>query len=111
MSLTFTPCGVGGAQTGTLTITSNDPVNPTYAVALSGYGRTEPEPLVTGWNLIGLPVQPTNTALTTVLSAILPNVSVVWAYINGEWALLRSERCRRKRLEDAHDRERLLGST
>jgi hypothetical protein len=83
MDLTFTPCAVG-AQTGTLTISSNDPINPSYNVALTGTGATS-LPLVKGWNLIGLPAVPTHTALATVLSAILPKVSVVWAYINGQW--------------------------
>jgi hypothetical protein len=83
MSLAFTPCAVG-VQTGTLTITSNDPVHSSYPVALTGTGAAS-VPLVKGWNLIGLPAVPTNTALSTVLSGILSNVSVVWAYINGQW--------------------------
>jgi hypothetical protein len=84
MTLAFAPCGVGGLQTGTLTITSNDPAHASYAIALAGTGVASVS-LASGWNLIGLPKNPTNTALTTVLSAILSNVSVVWAYINGEW--------------------------
>jgi hypothetical protein len=85
MSLTFTPCAIG-AQSGTLTITSNDPVNPTYnKVTLTGTGAAS-VPLLKGWNLIGLPAVPTNTALATVLSGILSKVAVVWAYINGQWA-------------------------
>jgi hypothetical protein len=85
ITLTFSPCGKG-AQTATLTITSNgtNGTSGAYSVALTGTGVAAVS-LVKGWNLIGLPAVPSNTALSTVLSSIMGNVSVVWAYINGEW--------------------------
>lgn len=92
LNLALAPCGTGGIQTGALTIASNDPVNPSYAVALTGNGLATIN-LIAGWNLIGLPVTPSNsvTLLTKILgTAILPYVSVVWAYTNtnnnGQWS-------------------------
>ena len=41
--------------------------------------------LVQGWNLVSLPVQPTNTAIGSVLSGINGFYEVVWAYPNQAW--------------------------
>ena len=38
--------------------------------------------LVQGWNLVSLPVQPSSTAIATVLSGIAGSYEVVWAYPN-----------------------------
>jgi LasA protease len=44
-------------------------------------------PLTIGWNLISLPVQPSNTAIEVVLSQIKGSISVVYAYntVDGEY--------------------------
>jgi probable HAF family extracellular repeat protein len=41
--------------------------------------------LSSGWNLVSLPVQPTNTAIATVLSGIVGACEVVWAYPGQAW--------------------------
>lgn len=41
--------------------------------------------LQAGGNLISLPQQPDNTAITSVLSSIIEHVKAVWAYANGSW--------------------------
>jgi hypothetical protein len=42
-------------------------------------------PLSPGWNLVSLPKQPANTAITSVLSGIAGAYEVVWAYPNQTW--------------------------
>ena len=76
----FAPCGVG-VQTGTLTITSNDPKSP-FTVPLTGTGTTTIT-LNPGWNLVSMPGVPENTTPASLLSGILSNVSVVWGYTPG----------------------------
>jgi hypothetical protein len=44
-------------------------------------------PLTTGWNLISVPIQPSNTAIATVLNTISGSYTIVWAYMNGAWKL------------------------
>jgi hypothetical protein len=87
MTLAFAPCGVGGVETDTLTISNSNGLS--YGVALTGTGVPSIS-LTSGWNLIGLPVEPTNTAVNTVLSDDLSvpasDVVVIWAYINGQWS-------------------------
>jgi hypothetical protein len=46
---------------------------------------TVPVQLSSGWNLISLPSQPTNTAIATVLSGLGSACEVVWAYPNQAW--------------------------
>lgn len=41
--------------------------------------------LSTGWNLISLYKQPSNTDIASVLSSIAGKYTIVWAYINGSW--------------------------
>jgi len=41
--------------------------------------------LVTGWNLISLPVLPDNIAISDVLGSLSGKYTVVWAYQNGAW--------------------------
>jgi hypothetical protein len=40
-----------------------------------------------GWYLISLPVQPANTAITSVLAAITGKYESVWSYSGGSWKL------------------------
>ncbi len=42
-------------------------------------------PLIEGWNLVSLPIQPLNAAPDQVLAPIINNVVVMWAY-DGTWA-------------------------
>src|SRR5262249_24018279 len=42
-------------------------------------------PLHSGWNLISLPLQPTNTAIQSVLAPLQGNYKAVWTYTNGRW--------------------------
>ncbi len=39
--------------------------------------------LTAGWNLISLPLWPTNTNINTMLSSVMPNVVSVWYYTGG----------------------------
>jgi hypothetical protein len=41
--------------------------------------------LSSGWNLVSLPAQPSNTAIASVLSGIKGTYEVVWAYPNQAW--------------------------
>jgi len=45
-------------------------------------------PLVTGWNLVSIPIVPANTAIGTVLSSQVAggNLTVVWSYQSGMWS-------------------------
>ena len=51
--------------------------------AIAGAQSTNEILLAKGWNLVSLPLQPTNTSTTSVLSGVPYNV--VWAYSNREW--------------------------
>ena len=44
-------------------------------------------PLVSGWNLISIPVVPANTAIGTVLASQVAgrNFTVIWSYQGGRW--------------------------
>ncbi|MCX7722033.1 MAG: carboxypeptidase-like regulatory domain-containing protein [Verrucomicrobiae bacterium] len=42
-------------------------------------------PLQQGWNLISLPLQPTNTSITRVLAPIAGKFEAVWTYVDGRW--------------------------
>lgn len=44
-------------------------------------------PLVSGWNLISLPIVPASTAIKTVLASQIAggNFSIVWSYQGGAW--------------------------
>src|SRR5436190_2560502 len=41
--------------------------------------------LSNGWNLISLPVEPTNASIKTVLAPIQGDYDAVWSHINGRW--------------------------
>jgi len=43
--------------------------------------------LGTGWNLFSLPLQPSNTSISSVLNDISGNYSAVWAHQNGKWKM------------------------
>ncbi len=38
-----------------------------------------------GWNLVSLPLQPTNTSIAGVLAPIAGKFDAVWTYANGRW--------------------------
>ena len=40
-----------------------------------------------GWYMISLPVQPENTAITSVLTSVAGKYGSVWAYLDGAWKL------------------------
>jgi hypothetical protein len=42
-------------------------------------------PLLSGWNLISLPMQPADATIASVLSPIAGAYQVVWAYASGSW--------------------------
>lgn len=52
----------------------NDPAVSTYTLSLSN-----------GWNLISLPLQPSDTSISTVLNDISGKYLIVWSYVNGAW--------------------------
>ena len=53
--------------------------------SLANAESTGTVPLVQGWNLISLPVQPANASIASVLSGIKGAYEVVWAYPNQAW--------------------------
>jgi len=63
-----------------VTMNANEAVTANYYI-ITGTGM----PLSVGWNLISLPLQPTNTTASTVLSSIAGSYEVVWAYPNQTW--------------------------
>jgi hypothetical protein len=73
----------GSDRTGTMTIAGQ-----TFTVNQKGSGSGSVSiPLTTGWNLISAPIQPTNTAIATVLNNISGSYTIIWSYINGVWKL------------------------
>ena len=52
---------------------------------LPGAPETFSLSLVTGWNLISLPIQPSETEISSVLSQISGLFTIVWSYQNGKW--------------------------
>jgi hypothetical protein len=89
ITLAFAPC-VNGAQTGTLTISSNatTSVSATSTVALAGTGVAV-VPLASGWNLISLPAVPSSTDPYTLLTAsgLSPILVCGWSGgLSGVWS-------------------------
>lgn len=81
----FTPKQLG-VNSGTLTITSNDPDSPNLNVNLSGNGI---KPTVTakfspGWNLVGIPLYPANPLKDSVFTPFSSNY-VLFKYSNGNY--------------------------
>ncbi|MEI6154353.1 MAG: hypothetical protein WCQ90_09740, partial [Deltaproteobacteria bacterium] len=73
----------GGSCTGTSTCTVvMDASQNVTAVFNDVSGNTYTIPLYTGWNLISLPLQPADTAITSVLSGITGTYSIVWGDFN-----------------------------
>ena len=60
-------------------VTATETVTANYSIADTGI------PLSPGWNLISLPVQPTDIAASAVLAGIAGALRVVWAYPNQSW--------------------------
>ena len=48
-------------------------------------GASETISLTPGWNLISLPIQPSDKSIANVLSGIPDKYSIVWSYVNGAW--------------------------
>ncbi len=85
LTIKFSPRQLG-ENYGTLTITSNDPDSPNFDVILSGIGI---KPSLTkkfspGWNLIGLPLYPSNSSKDSVFSPFLSNY-VLFKYESGSY--------------------------
>lgn len=106
--VSFSPTISGGftiinSGTSVVTITPNNPLadNTTYTITLDGVADINGNPLATysnikfttatiysinlnanasGWNLISLPVVPSNTAIATVLGGAVDNIDAVWTY-------------------------------
>jgi len=94
---------ITNSGTSVVTITPNDPLadNTTYTITLNGVADVNDLPLPTysnikfttatnysinlnanasGWNLISLPVVPSNTAISAVLGSAVDNIAAVWTY-------------------------------
>lgn len=41
--------------------------------------------LVSGWNLISIPLEPENNSISSIMSSSLSEIESVWGFINGEW--------------------------
>ncbi|MGB9665214.1 MAG: choice-of-anchor D domain-containing protein [Ignavibacteria bacterium] len=85
LTVKFSP-QVLGTNSGTLTITSNDPDTPNYLVQLTGEGI---KPSVTkkfapGWNLIGLPLYPLSPLKDSVFGSF-SSIYVLFKYANGSY--------------------------
>lgn len=107
-NISFSPEISGGftitdSETDVVTITPNDPLedNTTYTMTLDNVVDINGNPLpfyngikfttatnysidlnanASGWNLISLPVVPSNTAIATVLGSAADNIDAVWTY-------------------------------
>ena len=66
----------GNQTTCTITMDSSKNVTATFGTSTQSYILS----LLSGWNLISLPLQPTDTVITAVLNGISTNYSIVWAY-------------------------------
>jgi len=108
VDVSFSPAISGGftitnSGTSVVTITPNNPLanNTTYTITLNGVADINGNPLPTysdikfttatnysidlnangsGWNLISLPVIPSNTAIATVLGDAADDIDAVWTY-------------------------------
>jgi len=85
LTIKFSPSTLG-TNSGTLTITSNDPDTPNYLVQLTGVGV---RPIVTrkflpGWNLIGLPLYPSNSLRDSVFGPFSSNY-VLFRFLGGSY--------------------------
>jgi hypothetical protein len=56
------------------------------------YGQTSQVQLLAGWNLISLPMQPTNTALSNVISGMADKYDIIWGDYDdttGSWKYMK----------------------
>lgn len=85
LSVKFSP-QVLGTNSGTLTITSNDPDSPNYLVQLTGEGikPTITKKFAPGWNLIGLPLYPSSSLKDSVFGSFSSNY-VLFKYSSGSY--------------------------
>lgn len=71
-------------------VTENDYINNTaYKTAdlQSIIYPTAIIPLLNGWNLISIPVQPDNTSVSSVFSSLSGSYSSIWTFQNGLWQM------------------------
>jgi hypothetical protein len=87
-TMLITPLATG---TATLTLTDSGtqakvqvPITITNGPAPLSVSRA----LTTGWNLLALPLTPTNTAVTSVLGGISTQVISAWKWTGATWAVL-----------------------
>jgi len=73
-----------GTNSGTLTITSNDPDSPTYIIQLTGEGikPTIVKKFAPGWNLVGIPLYPASPLKDSVFGPFSSNY-VLFKYSNA----------------------------
>lgn len=85
LTVKFTPLSLG-TNSGTLTITSNDPDTPNYLVQLTGEGikPTITKKFAPGWNLIGLPLYPASPLKDSVFGSFSSSY-VLFKYSNGSY--------------------------
>ncbi|MCX8056924.1 MAG: choice-of-anchor D domain-containing protein [Ignavibacteria bacterium] len=85
LTIRFSPKQLG-SNSGTLTITSNDPDTPNLTVTLIGNGirPTVTKKFLPGWNLIGLPLYPSNPLKDSVFSQFSSNY-VLFKYQTGSY--------------------------
>jgi hypothetical protein len=74
-----------GYETKTATVSVSTGQMIASNLALTPMANTHTLALSTGWNLISLPLQPSNTAISTVLNDISGKYAIVWSYVNGAW--------------------------
>lgn len=85
LTIKFSPKQLG-VNSGNLTITSNDPDSPNSIVTLTGNGikPTVSRKFAPGWNLVGLPLYPSNPLKDSVFSPFTTNY-VLFKYSNGSY--------------------------
>jgi hypothetical protein len=85
LQIKFSPKQLG-ANSGTLTISSNDPDSPNLIVSLTGNGikPTVTKKFLPGWNLVGIPLYPNSPLKDSVFSPYSTNF-VLFKYSNGSY--------------------------
>ena len=85
LTLKFSPNQLG-MNSGTLTITSNDPDSPNFIINLLGTGikPTLRKKFSPGWNLIGLPLYPSNPSKDSIFSPFTSNF-ILFKFSNGSY--------------------------
>lgn len=83
INIEFLANASGSARTGTIQVTASGAAG--RPIDINVIQNTLELVLNSGWNLISLPLHPTDTDITVVLSSISGKYLSVWAYDNGLW--------------------------